>query len=337
MQTDYVDVARALSDCGVRVVSIQHDYGIWGGDDGAYVLDFVRALRMPAVTTLHSVLRRPTPAQRRILVELVAASATTVVMSRAAAALLTRAYGVDPTRLELIAHGVPDLPLVAPDTVKPRLGLEGRQVILSFGLLGPRKGYEAAIAALPAIVQAMPSVSYVILGVTGPDLLRREGEAYRRSLAALAADLGVADHVQFVDRFVGRVELGSWLEAADIVLTPYRDLDQTVSGTLSYAMGAGKAIVSTPFAYARERLAQGRGKLLPAASASASPDALAAALIGLLQDPRRRASLGRRAYEYSRGMAWSEVGAEYRRIFARAAQQAPPFAAPAQLFAALGG
>ncbi|HEX7430975.1 MAG TPA: glycosyltransferase, partial [Candidatus Limnocylindrales bacterium] len=161
----------------------------------------------------------------------------------------------------------------------------------------------------------------------------REGEAYRRSLEAKAAALGVTDHVQFVDRFVGRVELGTWLESADIFVTPYPNLDQIVSGTLSYAMGAGKAIVSTPYAYARERLAHGRGRLVPAGSS----DALAETFIELLRDPALRASLGRRAYQYSRGMVWSEVGAEYRRVFARAARSATPFVAPVQTLAAAAG
>jgi len=331
--TDYTRVARALNDSDVDAVSIQHEYGIWGGDDGAYVLDFVRALRMPAVATLHTVLRRPTVSQRRILTELVDESAATVVMSRAAAALLTRAYAVDPARLDVVAHGVPNLPLVEPDSVKPRLGLEGRQVILSFGLLGPGKGYESAIAAMPAVVKAIPSVMYVILGATHPDLLHREGEAYRRSLEVTAATLGVTDHVRFVDRFVGRVELGTWLEAADIFVTPYPNLDQIVSGTLSYAMGAGKAIVSTPYAYAVERLAHGRGRLVPAGSS----DALAETFIELLRDPGLRATLGRRAYEYSRGMIWSQVGAEYRRIFGRVTRAPARFLAPVQKLAAIGG
>jgi glycosyltransferase involved in cell wall biosynthesis len=328
-----VAVARSLNDCGVDIVSVQHEYGIWGGDDGGYVLDFVRALRTPAVATLHTVLRQPTSSQRRILTELVGACAATVVMSQTAAALLTHAYAVDPARLDVVPHGVPHLPLVAPDAVKPRLGLEGRMVILSFGLLGPGKGYESVIAAMSAVVKAVPSAIYVILGATHPDLLRREGEAYRRSLEATAAGVGVTDHVRFVDRFVGRVELGTWLEAADIFVTPYPNLDQIVSGTLSYAMGAGKAIVSTPYAYARELLAHERGRLVPAGS----PDALAETLVELLRDPALRASLGRRAYEYTRRMVWSEVGEEYRRIFARVACPATPCVVAIPELAALGG
>ena len=318
VESDYLTVARALSNGPASVVSIQHEYGIWGGPDGAWVLDFVRTLRKPTVATLHTVLRSPTPSQRRILAELVAATTTTVVMSQAAASLLTRAYGVDPARLEIVAHGVPDLPLVAPDSVKPRLGLEGHTVILSFGLLGPGKGYEAAIAAMPAVVQAVPNALYVILGATHPDLIRRGGEAYRAMLETTAASLGVTGSVRFVDRFVGLAELGTWLQAADVFVTPYPNLEQIVSGTLSYAMGAGKAIVSTPYTYAEERLANGRGIL----TAPGSTDALAAALTAVARDPGLRAALGRRAWEHSRSMVWPEVGAAYRRIFARAAHPA---------------
>ncbi len=333
VRSDYLVVAGSLNSSSVDVVSIQHEYGIWGGEDGAYVLDFVRALQIPAVVTLHTVLRNPTPPQRRILIELIGMAATTVVMSEAAASLLAHAYGVDPTRVEIVAHGVPHLPLVDPETVKPRLGLEGRSVVLSFGLLGPGKGYESAIAAMPAVAAAVPSALYVILGATHPSLLLHEGEAYRRKLEAEVAELGVTGHVRFVDRFVGRVELGTWLEAADVFVTPYPNLDQIVSGTLSYAMGAGKAIVSTPYAYARERLAHGRGVLVP----GGSTDTLAAAFVELLQDRELRASLGRRAYAYSRDMVWSAVGEEYRRVFARAALRAMPSVVPIAGLAAVGG
>jgi len=315
VRADYRDAAHALSDRGVDVVSIQHEYGIWGGVDGEYVLDFVRALRIPTVSTLHTVLRQPTTSQRAILAELVERSAVTVVMSRAAASLLTRVYAADPARLDVIPHGVPDLPLVGPDTVKPLLGIQGRQVILSFGLLGPGKGYEMAIAAMPAVAQAVPPALYVILGATHPDLRRREGEAYRRRLEATAASLGVTRHVLFVDRFVDPAELGIWLRAADLSVTPYPNLDQTVSGTLAFAMAAGRPVVSTPFAYARERLAHGRGVIVEAGSLGA----LASGFIELLLDPERRAAIGRRAYDESRAMVWSEVARDYRRVFARAA------------------
>jgi glycosyltransferase involved in cell wall biosynthesis len=330
---DYLACARSLNASDVELVSIQHEYGIWGGDDGAYVLDFVRALHMPVVVTLHTVLQSPSQSQRRVLTALVDAATTTVVMSQTAAARLARVYAVDPTRVRVVGHGVPDLPLVVPDTVKPLLGLAGRAVILSFGLLGPGKGYESAIAAMPAVVEAVPSATYVILGATHPDLIRREGEAYRLSLEAAAATLGVADHVKFVDRFVDKDELGTWLEAADIFVTPYPNMDQIVSGTLAYAMGAGKAIVSTPYAYARELLAFGRGRLVR----PGSNDALADAFIELLEHPGLRASLGRSAYEHSRGMVWSQVGIKYRAIFDRAAHPAAPFAPNVPALAAVGG
>ncbi|MBF6606924.1 MAG: glycosyltransferase [Chloroflexi bacterium] len=312
---DYARTARALTHCGIDVVSIQHEYGIWGGSDGEHVLEFLHALEIPAVATLHTVLRHPTLRQRQILVELAAATAATVVMSRAAAALLTRAYGIDPIRVEVIPHGVPNLPLVDPDTMKPGLGLGGHAVILSFGLLGHGKGYEVAIEAMPTVVAAIPSARYVVLGATHPELLRHEGETYRQSLVARVDALGLAGHVQFVDRFVGRVELSRWLEAADVFVTPYPNLEQIVSGTLAYAMGAGKAIVSTPYAYAAELLAEDRGILV----APGSSAALAAAFIALLRDADRRAEVGARAYGHSRAMIWPEVGNAYRRLFARIA------------------
>jgi glycosyltransferase involved in cell wall biosynthesis len=309
---DYARTARSLDAC-VVVVSLQHEYGIWGGDDGESVLDFVGALDVPAVATLHTVLREPTPRQHAILGELVKRVRATVVMSRSAATLLTSVYGVDPTRLVIIPHGVPDLPMVRSETTKPGLGLDGRDVILSFGLLGPGKGYELALEALPAVVAEHPAVCYVIVGATHPDLVRLQGEAYRASLIDRVEKLGLRDHVQFVDRFVGRVELTRWLESADVFVTPYPNLDQIVSGTLSYAMGAGRAIVSTPYAYATELLADGRGVLVP----PGSPEALAAALNGLLEDDELRGALGRRAYEHSRRMVWPEVGTDHQRLFAR--------------------
>ncbi len=313
------------------VVSIQHEYGIWGGDDGAYVLDFVRALDVPAVATLHTVLRSPTPHQRAVLTDLTAEVDGIVVMSRSAATLLSSVYGVDPHRIDIVPHGVPDLPLVDPSSIKPSLDLAGRDVILSFGLLGPGKGYELMIDALPAVVAQHPDACFVVVGATHPDLLRREGEAYREGLAARVKAHRMTKHVRFIDRFVGRVELTRWLEAADVFVTPYPNMDQIVSGTLSYAMGAGRAIVSTPYAYAAELLSGGRGLLVE----PGSPARFAAALEAVLDDHDLRASLGRRAYDHSRGMIWSEVGAAYARVFDRAALGQPVLAAAATRVASL--
>jgi glycosyltransferase involved in cell wall biosynthesis len=312
-RADYLRTARALN-ASVDVVSVQHEYGIWGGADGEYVLDFVQALHIPAIVTLHTVLRTPTPHQRSVLAKLAALAHTSVVMSHSAANLLIRDYGADPRRVEVIPHGVPDVPLVNAERVKPALGLGGRDVILSFGLLGPGKGYELAIDALPAVVAAHPSVQYVILGATHPDLIQREGEAYRQSLVAQVKRLGMKEHVRFVDKFVDMAELTHWLEAADVFVTPYPNLAQIASGTLSYAMGAGRAIVSTPYVYAAELLADGRGVLVP----PGSPATFAAALSTLIGDPALRARIGARAFAFSRRMVWSEVGKQYRSLFARA-------------------
>jgi glycosyltransferase involved in cell wall biosynthesis len=294
------------------------------------VLDFTRALTVPAVVTLHTVLRHPTPGQRAVLLELLRLAAATVVMSRSALNVLAATYGVDPGTVDVIPHGVPDLPLVESRTIKPALDLAGHDVILSFGLLGPGKGLELVLDALPAIVAARPTVCYVVLGATHPSHLASEGEAYRRALEDRVARLGLGRHVRFVDRFVGRVELTRWLEAADVFVTPYPDLEKTVSGTLSYAMGAGRAVVSTPYAYATELLADGRGVL----AAPGSPVAWADALVRLLEDDAHRAVIGRRAHEQTRPMVWSSVGAEYRRLFARVAaaprvgsRAAPPLGA----------
>jgi glycosyltransferase involved in cell wall biosynthesis len=310
---DYPHAARALEDC-VDVVSIQHRFGIWGGGaDGEWVLDFIRALRLPAVTTLHTIPGDPTAGQRAVIAELVARSSATIVMTRSAVALLSTAYGADMRQVEIIPYGVPDLPLVDSVTMKPALGLEGRTVLLSFGLLRPNKGYELVLDALAKVIRAHPSTLYAIVGATDPDVRRTDGDAYRQSLAQRVERLHLGDHVRFVDRFVGRVELTRWLEAADVFITPYLALDQAVSGTLSYAMGAGRAIVSTPYTYAAEMLADGAGMIVPSGSAAD----LTTHLLELLGDPDRRAAIGRRAYEASRGMVWSAVGAEYRRLFAR--------------------
>jgi glycosyltransferase involved in cell wall biosynthesis len=312
-------VAHALNDCGVDVVSVQFEPGIWGGDDGAYVLDFIRALRVPMVATLHNVKAHPTPAERAILIELVGIAESSVVMSQAAADLLTGVYGVDAKRIDIVPHGVSDLPLIAPDTVKPRLGLQGKAVILSFGLLAPGKGLESVIEAMPAIVEAVPNARYVILGSTSPaTTVGSAGEAYRVALEAQAAALQMTEQIKFVDRFVGRVELCTWLEAADVFVTPSPDLDRTVSGTLAYAMGAGKAIVSTASACASELLADGRGTLV----SPSSPEAFAKAITELLIDAEMRATMGRLAYDHSRGMVWWEVGRKYRRVFDNAASAA---------------
>jgi glycosyltransferase involved in cell wall biosynthesis len=253
-------------------------------------------------------------------------------MSRAAAQVLTGTYGVAAESVELIPHGVPNLPLVHPESIKPALDLAGREVILSFGLLGPGKGLELVLDALPAVVAARPTACFVVLGATHPNQLEVEGETCRRSLEDRVTRLGMGRHVRFVDRFVGRVELTRWLEGADVFVTPYPNLDRAASGPLSYAVGAGRAIVSTPYAYASEILDGGRGVLVP----PDSPAAWADALIGLLENDELRATLGRRAHEHSRAMVWSTVATQYRQLFTRVVAGTRAQARPLPMVAAHG-
>lgn len=307
----YRHAAIAVDGLDPAAVSLQHEFGIYGGPDGANVLAFAERLRAPLVTTLHTVLPEPIGRQRDVIRELGRQSAALVVMSETAKSLLARRYDVDPDVVRVIPHGVPDLRRVDPAARKPEFGLDGRPVVLSFGLVGPGKGYETVIEAMAEVGDVVPGAQYVILGSTHPDLLRREGERYRESLRRRAEELGIEDRIRFEDRFVGRTELTRWLQAADVFVTPYPNLDQIVSGTLSYALGAGLAIVSTPYLYAREVLAGGRGVLVPPASSAA----LAESLSSLLLDPERREAYASRAYERGRQMTWPTIGASYRALF----------------------
>ena len=308
---DYARTASVLKRCA-DVASVQFDAGVWGGPGGESVLDFVHALEIPAVATLHTLPRQPTEDQREIVAELVRTVQAAVVMSAAASGVLTTTYGADPLKVEVIPYGAPDVPSVAPESIAPTLGLEGVEPILSFGLLGPGKGFGLMIEALPAIVAAHPKAQYVVLGATHPDVVRDDGEAYRKSLAARAEELGVSKNLRFVDEFVGRNVLTRWLQAALVFVTPTPDLDTLLSGPLSYAMATGGAIVSTRYPYAEELLADGRGELV-----APTPEALAEAVVRLLGDAQLRTQMGERAHDFARPMAWGRVGAQYQDLFAR--------------------
>lgn len=323
VRADFGRAARTLRLHDVQVVSLQHEYGIWGADDGAGVLDFLAALPLPAIATLHTVLRWPSEPQRRIMQSILDA-VPVVVMSRAAAGILADRYRADADRVRVIPHGVPDLPLLDPDRAKPGLGFGGRRVVLSFGLLGPGKGLETVIAAMPEVVRAVPDACYVIVGSTHPSELRARGEDYRARLMGLAQELGLVDHVRFVGRFIPDDELHRWLALADVFVTPYPNLEQVVSGTLSYALAAGKAIVSTPYLYASEMLADDHGVLVPVDT----PSAFADALVTLLRDDVLRTTMAERAYVRGRALTWPLVAAAYRSLFARSvmgpARRPPP-------------
>lgn len=293
-------------------VSLQHEYGIFGGPAGSHVLALLRELRMPIVTTLHTILAEPNPQQRGVMDELIALSERLVVMSALGVELLKEVHGAPAERIDLIPHGIAKLP--SDGLSKQRLGVEGRRVLLTFGLLSPSKGLEYVLDALPAIVERFPDAVYVILGATHPAVRDRDGESYRLMLGARARRLGVADHVIFHDRFVSQPELNDFLAAADIYLTPYLEPAQITSGTLAFAVGSGKAVISTPYWYANELLAEGRGVLVP----WRDPDALARASIDLFADDAAREEMCRRAAEYGRDMQWPAVARAYVASFERA-------------------
>jgi glycosyltransferase involved in cell wall biosynthesis len=307
---DFLDLAN------VDVVCLQHEYGIFGGDAGSHVLTLLRDVRAPVHTTLHTVLARPSPAQRRVLDDVIHLSARIAVMTERGRELLHGVHGVPRERVDVIPHGIPDMPLEDPGPHKTRLGLAGADVLLTFGLLSPSKGIEQVITALPEIAARHPRVVYVVLGATHPQLVRTEGEAYREALVRMARDLGVERHVVFHDRYVDLAELLGFIAAADVYLTPYLAEEQITSGTLAYAFGCGKPVVSTPYWHAKELLAGGRGRLVP----FREPAAIGAAVDDLLADAPGRDALRRRAWELGRGMVWDRVAARYATALRRTRQ-----------------
>lgn len=314
----YVDAADQISG-QADVVSLQHEFGIFGGPSGADVLVLAEALRVPLVTTLHTVTSNPSAEQRAIVRELGGRSWRLVVMTEVGRSLLRKAYGIDEARVEVIPHGIPVIPREARTPARTRLGLNGRTVMLSFGLLSPSKGFEHAIAALPGIVEEYPEFVYLIAGATHPGELSEHGEAYRESLLATASRLGVADYVQFIDRYLSRPELHELLAACDFYITPYPNPEQISSGTLAYAMGAGAVVLSSRYWHAEELLSGGRGQLLR----STDPDSIAEAVRELLADGVRCEQMRERSYSWSRGATWPVVGSRYRKLFAEAAARVP--------------
>lgn len=310
----YRRAADFLNINNISLVSLQHEYGIFGGRAGSHILALLSELRMPIVTTLHTILQKPDPDQRRGLEEVAALSDRLVVMSDLGAKFLTEIYGVQAKKIDVIPHGIPDVPFVDPSFHKDLFGVEGKIVLLSFGLLSPNKGIENVIAALPSIAERHPNVVYIILGATHPHVLQNDGETYRMSLQWMAEEKGMGSRVIFYNRFVSLEELIEFISAADIYITPYLNEAQITSGTLAYTLGAGKAVVSTPYWYAQEMLAEERGVLVP----FSDPAALAAGVVDLLDNEAKRHAMRKRAYLFGRDMIWPQIARRYMESFQRA-------------------
>ena len=320
----YAVAAERLNQEAADILCVQHEFGIYGGPAGSHLLKFLDAVTMPVVTTLHTVLPDPDAHQRQVMDAIIERSSRLVVMSDKAAEILSTSHGVRDSMVDIVPHGIPDVPFESSTAFKQSLGLKGRSVLLTYGLLGPGKGIEHAIRALPEIIRRHPEALYIVLGATHPNLIEREGEAYRESLEELAFGLGVADHVAFENRFVTSDELARFIGAADVYLTPYLNEAQVTSGTLAHVFGAGRAIVSTPYWHARELLGDDLGVLVPFRSSTAIADGVC----GLLDEPERAERMRRNAYAQSRSSVWSEVADQYMEIFDEVAEQAI-FKAPA--------
>ncbi|MBZ0268532.1 glycosyltransferase family 4 protein [bacterium] len=312
----YRRAADFINFSNADVACLQHEFGIFGGPGGRHILALLRDLRMPFVTTMHTVIREPSAEQRRVVLELADLSSRLIVMSERGRSFLLDLYDVPEQKIDVIAHGIPDTPFADPNLSKKQFGFEGRHVLLTFGLLSPNKGIEYVLHALPAVIREFPDLIYVVLGATHPHLVKAEGETYRRSLQRLAADLDISKHVVFYNRFVERHELTEFLAAADVYLTPYLNPAQITSGTLAYAFGCGNAVISTPYWHAEELLAGNRGVLVPSRDSAA----ITRELLRLLRDEPERNAMRERAHELGRKMTWGYVSHLYMASFRRACQ-----------------
>ncbi len=311
VKSDYICAADYINFSHVDVVSVQHEFGLFGGDAGSYLSLLLDRLKAPTITTLHTVLDDPNPAYHKSLVDVCNASYKIITMNERGVDMLRGIYGISGKKVQLIAHGIPDLPFVDSNYYKHKFGMEGRRTILTFGLLSRKKGVEVMLKAMPAIIEADPSILYIVLGMTHPTVLKHDGESYRFGLQRIVKELDLKEHVIFHNRFVSDEELHNFLCAADIYVTPYLSKEQLTSGTLSFAVGTGKAVVSTPYWAAMELLADGRGKLVSFGDLTQ----MAEAIIEILQDNSLFYSLRRSAYEYGRSRTWPKIGQAYWKLF----------------------
>jgi glycosyltransferase involved in cell wall biosynthesis len=316
---DYISATDFLNLNQIDMLILQHEYGIFGGKDGVHIIHLLKNLNIPAITTLHTVLSKPSDEQKVIIQELAKYSQKFIVMAHKAKNILKDVYKIPNSMVSIIPHGIPDIPFVDPYFYKDKFGLEDKKVILTFGLIGPSKGIEYMIEALPKVIEKYKNTIYIILGVTHPDLLRTYGEEYRHSLQMKVKKLNIEDHVQFHNKFVDLELLTEYLIATDIYITPYLSEEQSTSGTLAYAVGAGNAVISTPYLHAVELLANGRGRLVPFRDS----ESIAKEINELFANERLRNTIRKKAYLYGRAMVWKEVAESYLRLTAEIFKQKP--------------
>jgi glycosyltransferase involved in cell wall biosynthesis len=314
-EEDYIQAAKYINSSRINAVNLQHEFGIYGGEWGKYIISFLQNVHKPVITTLHTVQPDFEPKARAVLKEITAHSKAIVVMARAAKNLL-KEYNVPNEKIKVVQHGCPDIPFLTSDSVKPSLGLKGRTILSTFGLINRGKGVEYAIQALPPLVKRHPNLLYLIIGETHPEVRKNEGETYRMNLIKLVDQLGLQNHVRFHNRFLTKRELIRYLHATDIYITPYIGPNQISSGTLVYALGAGRVVVSTPYIHAKEVLSHGRGLFCE----FKNPDSIAEEVKKLLENVKLRRDIEKKVYRYSRGFVWSKVAQKYTDIFKQAIQ-----------------
>ncbi|QAT50341.1 glycosyltransferase [Caproiciproducens sp. NJN-50] len=314
---NYRKMAERLNHSGIELLVIEHEYGIYGGKWGEYLLDLVNALKIPFVTTLHTVLPLPNTEQRHILHALGEKGERVITMAHNTVDILKDAYGIEPSKIAVINHGVPDMPMKSRENLKTENKLEKRFVISTFGLLGPGKGLEYGVEAIAKVAKDDPNVLYLILGQTHPAVKKTSGENYRKSLEALVEKLGIADNVRFVNKYLSKEEIIRYLKFSDLYLTPYLDKDQAVSGTLAYAVGCGRVIVSTPYSYANEMLSEGRGLL----AKFRDPESIASCIGYVIGHPEEKRRMEQKTLETGKTMLWGHVAQQYKNLFADVLQQ----------------
>lgn len=315
-RASYIDVAQRINSSDIDLLVVEHEYGIYGGECGEYLLDLIGALKKPVIATLHTVLPSPLEKQRAILSELCAKSKKVVTMAKSTRSILRAVYEADPNKIEMIPHGVPSFDMPSRETLKREMGLEGRTVITTFGLISPGKGLEYGIEAIGRVAKKHPEVLYLIMGQTHPVIKRQQGEVYREGLEKKVKELGLENNVRFINKYLTKEEIVRGLRLSDIYMTPYLGRDQAVSGTLAYAVGYGRVIVSTPYLYAKEMLADGRGLLAEFKDAGSLADAISF----LIEHPDRRKEMEEKTLTLGKTMMWDAVAESYAGFFRKAAE-----------------